>query len=173
MKVLLERESLILPEIQYDKSYGELEKLAGEAALKLFYHRLQDLVSEKSGKVGGPLVKLLYKLDIRPFTLKSVVNYKAWKLVDQFEKTGREWWWAQSSLASFGGDIPEFVIRKALQISDGLHKAGVFDSNILQIESLVDWANTMADPFLVVAWRQIRCYVEVFDEIAFESELLK
>lgn len=172
MKVLLEREPIVVPEIQSELD-PELDKLADEAYMKAGYYRLRNKINEKTGREVVPFAKVLRKLDIRPFTLESVVKYKAWRLVKQFEETGREWWWQQSSLSGFQGDIPEFVIRKTIQITEGLHKAGVYNSGVLQVEYLIDQANNLADPFLVAVFGPSRCYVEVFEEAAFEADFLR
>lgn len=129
---------------------------------------------------GAPtkLQRLLSELEITPFEITTVIEYKD-KMHAHFQAKAEErdrkqpnaWVryttevkWADVPLASYGKPVPEFVIRKCLEIKKHAPEATFF------VDELREERHTL-DPFMVVVLGGERAYIEVWDEPEFEKAL--
>ena len=71
--------------------------------------------------------------------------------------------WQKTKLSVYRGEIPEFVLRKAIQIKKAT--PGFLEFFVEHIGK--------EDPFLIVRFLEKEYYVEVWDEPKFESQLLQ
>ena len=127
------------------------------------------------------LAQALQELQIEPYSLASVEAYKKEKLEttlkesnkrtrrrrteeddDDDEYTGR---WMRVDIGDYEPPIPEFVLRKAVQIVEKVPIANVL------VDYLVVERKILPDPFLVVRVGTEEYYIEVWNEPVFESKL--
>jgi hypothetical protein len=77
--------------------------------------------------------------------------------------------WKACSIAEFPGNIPEFVLAKAVQLKQELPKVR------FEIESLYGERERiirpLPDPFLVAILEDERYYIDVWDEKEYEAKL--
>lgn len=159
----------------------ELIELAAKSYLVLGYRYLQAVVSKHK---TVSLLSVLKELDISPYSEKSVKKYKA-KMLSEFSKTlkvqpinedddedssddegpvrVRIPKWRKMQLCDYNKPIPEFVLSKAIAIAEKLPEVN------LTVEELT---TESPDPFLIASHRGITCYIEVWDEPEFESNVL-
>ncbi len=71
--------------------------------------------------------------------------------------------WQKAAIANYQGEIPEFVLRKAIQIKQG----------VPGVEFFVEHIGKKEDPFLLARYQGKEYYIEVWDEPKFESQLLQ
>ena len=134
----------------------EICTLATEVKEKLGYAGLDIAVQNHALKA------CLAKLEIEPFDPVQVGKYKG----DTLRALNAEHdimygynYWAMTELKQYAKAVPEFVLRKALQIHEELPNAKFF----------VDECKFHPDPFLVVAHGDEIWWIEVWDEPKFEA----
>lgn len=134
-------------------------------------------------RLPDPLLAALAKLEIEPFDVSTVGQYKAEMVkyaqsearkldaaegVDRYSVMARVASWKVYRLDQYSKPVPEYVLEKALQIKRECPAAG------FQIEEL----DVVKDPFLIVTGPgelrgsiviPQRYHIEVWDEAEFES----
>lgn len=154
---------------------SERAALAKEAASKLKYTMLDDDVHGRSayGKQSGPLTEALLKLEIDVLNTEAVLRYQMAELTrrtmerikESFEAYTTGWFaqasWSHQQLQSYKQPIPEFVIRKAIQIADACPEVTFF------VQSLTE----SPDPFLIARVGEEVYYIEAWAEPRFEESL--
>ena len=140
----------------------ETRVLAKDSADILGYRVMQTLVSVKR-----PLAQALRRLHIRAFTPESVKEYQDQKRKEQQAKVARNVWvtWQSIHIGDYQKQIPEFVLRKAIQIKEEVPK----------VQFVVEELNEKAidpDPFLWAITANERFCIEVWNEPAFEDKVL-
>lgn len=150
--------------------------LAAEAMQKLGYTALRDDAtgSKSLGVLTGKLTETLLRLEIEPLDTAHVLRYQMdeagrvtlEKIHDNFSHWVKGWFsaatWQHTKLAEYKQAIPEFVIRKAIQIKDALP----------EVEFVIHhMSEPKADPFLIAVLGEEIYYVEVWDEPRFEGTL--
>lgn len=143
-------------------------KLAIEAETLLGYRPLRQFL-----KLAGTLRRALAKLDIEILDQPGVDAYKA-QMVRHYETSGKLPLptWRLTRLENYAGEVPKFVLRKAVEIKRELPEA------YLYIDQLA------IDPFLIVSLtelydystncsrqldRETAAYIEVWSEPKFEA----
>jgi len=125
--------------------------------------------------VAGVLGKVLIELDIRPYDLKRVGAYKEKKRKEahaQRRATVRSSYvqvysrWMLVPLSKYTAIVPEFALRKAVQIKEACPTA-LFYVDVLKVNT-----KKIPDPFLVVKLGSEKYWVEVWDESEFEAQLI-
>ena len=71
--------------------------------------------------------------------------------------------WQKTEIYRYQDEIPEFVLRKALQIKQ----------RVPSVEFFIEHIGVRHDPFLIVRYKTQEYYVEVWAEPKFESEFFK
>lgn len=128
--------------------------------------------------VAGILGQVLRELHLKPFDPKRVNRYKI-KKQEQFRATlpktssfsSYRWriGWATVPIEEYRQDIPDFVMRKAIQIKEKMPAAQIV------IEELTAKKERVArryDPFLVAKFENEKYYIEVWNEREFEDEVI-
>ena len=155
---------------------SERDKLAVEAAQKLGYMALRDDASgsRSLGTLTGKLTETLLKLEIDVLSTEHVIRYQveeAGRLTIEKIRENFSYWvngyfipaqWNHTKLSSYKQAIPEFVIRKAVQIKDAMPEVDFFVQFI---------SEPKADPFLIAVYGEEMYYIEVWNEPRFESTL--
>lgn len=161
-----------------DKPLGNSERdvLAKEAAQKLGYTPLRDDAagSTSLGVLTGKLTETLLRLELEPLDTAHVLRYQIEeagritleKIHERFQDWVVGWFsaatWAHSELSTYKQPIPEFVIRKAIQIKDVLPEVMFYVHHLTEPK---------ADPFLVACLGGEIYYLEAWDEPRFESQI--
>jgi len=175
VKPVLERVS-----IPNTKKSPEIEELARKASNVLGYNTLANRILPPVS-----LGSVLKQLEIEPFSTKSVEQYKAEKLAEVKSKRGKQprrydslgyivretVSWKQTPIHEYKKAIPEFALRKAVQIKEACPAADIAIDEITVTRSRTQPPRTNFDPFLVVSLGSERYYVEVWDEAKFEAKL--
>jgi hypothetical protein len=125
--------------------------------------------------VAGVLGKILIDLDIRPYDVKRVSAYKEKKRKEAHAErraavrssyvtvTSR---WSLVPIAKYTQIVPEFVLRKAVQIKEACPEVTIY------VDALKVNTKRIPDPFLVVSLGKEKYWVEVWDEAEFEATLV-
>jgi hypothetical protein len=154
----LRRRAILLDEPQND-----VEKLAEQASTLLGY----SLLSQYIGR-GGPLCQVLRKLQMPILNSEEVSRYSEYMLNTVRKKLNpnQQASWARADLQYYKEPIPEFVLRKAVQIKK-LCPEVHFEIQYLEI------GFKSADPFLrAYCYKpEESYYIEVWDEPEFEVKL--
>lgn len=129
------------------------------------------------------LAVVLQELEIEPFCPEDVKRYKAERLRNakhavyaEYEKrsiaenfltslapgTFVHGKWRRTRLRSFEGEVPEFVLSRAIEIKERAPNVE-FEVEALRIDSRYD-------PFLIVKCGRQRFYIDVWDEAEFERQ---
>lgn len=155
--------------VHVPKFEDELQELAARAKAKLGYTLLHTAVN---GSIE--LARTLRRLHIRAFKPELVEAYKKAKQLEQRRKLRAEGSpnyvvsnlvWNMTNLDDYAKPVPEFVLRKALQIKDELPNA------TFAVDELSQRAPD-PDPFLIVSLAKERFYIEVWEEPKFEADVL-
>lgn len=155
---------------------SERDVLAGEAARKLGYTPLRDDAagSTSLGVLTGKLTETLLRLEMEPLDTAHVLRYQMdeagrmtlEKIHERFSDWVTGWFsaasWQHTELSIYKQPIPEFVIRKAIQIKDALPEVQFFIHHL---------SEPKADPFLIARLGEEIYYIEAWDEPRFESTL--
>jgi len=156
----------------------KIADLATSAKLMLGYNLLAD-------RVLSPvrLATVLKELAVQPFSEVSVKEYQAEKISETREarkeqrKSHPRWQrgirenisWKSIPIEKYTKTVPEFALRKAIQIKQACPSANV------SIEELtvqrIQPVRKNYDPFLVVSLGREKYYIEVWDEAKFETKL--
>jgi hypothetical protein len=157
------RRRAIVPQL----SKNETHQLALKAASLLGYTTLATHVG-----ASGPLAHCLQGLDIGVFNEEEVKRYQEYMLHKVAKKLSSYQTanWGTRDLRYYTEPVPEFALRKAIQIKERLPEAQFF------IEALQIGFKT-ADPFMKVTLDNKNTsfkesyYIEVWDEPEFEIKL--
>src|SRR5260370_396508 len=169
-KSLLERMEEI-PSISSPK----IEDLASRAKNVLGFNFLADRVLP-----AKTLSAVLKELDIQPYKQSTVDSYKAAKLAEvkaSREKSSRRGLygiservlWKRVPISEYKKAIPEFALRKAVQVKEANPHAQLFVEELQVVRSRPVARDF--DPFLVASTGTETFYIEVWDEKKFESRL--
>lgn len=149
----------------------DLAELAVKASALLGYNQLAAYAST------GTLARTLAELDMKPFTPASVVAYKkkqiakARKEHNPTQTFGFSISWKMIPLAKYDKPIPEFAIRKAVQVKEKCPTAEFFVDELSITRHQRRIAN--GDPFLVArVGKGERYWLEVWNEPEFEASLI-
>jgi len=161
-----------------EKPLGNSERdlLAAQAASKLGYTPLRDDAqgSKSLGAMTGLLTETLLKLEIDVLNTEHVLQYQIAeagrltleKIHERFDSWVSGYFspatWNHARLTDYKQPIPEFVIRKAIQIKDALPDVQFFVHHL---------SEPKADPFLIAVFGYEMYYVEAWDEPGFEKTL--
>lgn len=143
-------------------------------------------VLRREAGAASHLDRLLLELDIQPFDPQAVAEYKlrmqahhqailnaqrqANPVPDDLAMwldygTGRLFVeWSMAKLKHYDKPVPEFVLRKCVQIKERAPEAKFFVDELRQRQETLD-------PFLVVELGSDRAWIEVWDEPEFEKTL--
>lgn len=120
----------------------------------------------------GQLGQILAELHIKPLDPVRVMAYKRDKAVaERTERRKRNRWasisvkWKMVELSGYRQHIPEFALRKAVQIKEALPEVE-FHVDEMQV------SQKRKDPFLVAQYKGEKYWIEVWDEGQFEKELI-
>jgi len=166
MAKILERQELQIPK------QADVEKataLADKAYDLLGYRG--PLVSKK---VIGQLGLKLAELHIKPFNYETVTQYKRSQAkaarTEKRKKLPSAYYritvrWELVALDGYLSEVPEFALRKAIQVKEAMPEATFFVDELR--------VNTKRiDPFLVVAHKGEKYWIEVWNEKKFEDALI-
>ena len=161
-----------------EKPLGNSERdlLAAEARMKLGYTALIDDASgaKSLGKLTGTLTEALLRLDIDTLDTAAVLRYQVEeagrktieKIHERFDQYVHGYFspatWEHTKLGEYKQPIPEFVIRKAIQIKDAVPEVDFYIQHL---------SEPKADPFLVARLGEEIYYIEAWDEPRFEALL--
>lgn len=155
-----------------------VSELALKAEALLGYSGLR----ERLGIPPGSLTQALEALDLEPYRTDDVTRYKKTKAREITEQAWAEFHqrahvdphgagmiigsfvsarWRIVPLQKYEGEIPEYVLARAVEIKQKLPQAG-FYVDYLAVEKRYD-------PFLVAVCGRERFYVDVWDEPDFEE----
>lgn len=160
------------------KPSNPIMALALKAEAVLGYSRLR----KRLGIEQGSLASTLNELGIEPFRSQDVNRYKMEKareieheVLAEYRRRARQELqfiippgtyvragWHTVPLKDYQGEVPEYVLSRALEIKEGMPNAE-FEVEELRVEKRYD-------PFLVVCCGRERFYIDVWDEQPFEKE---
>lgn len=158
-----------------DPEIGEdVQEFALRAKSVLGYNVLAEY-KEKLASTRGGLLSALVALQIEILDYQQVKLYQLEKkheaeraALPQFFEPSRYRWgrtpnfeWRQTELKKYGEPIPEFVLRKAVQLKETLP----------EVELFIEQLEEQKDPFLFVKLGEEEFYIEVWDEPRFEGRL--
>lgn len=162
----LKRVDLVVPT---EASLNDSATLAEKAATLLGYSG--NMVRKN---VAGVLGKVLIDLDIRPYDIARVAAYKEKKrkaahaerraVTPSYQRIVSRW--LLIPISRYKSMVPEFVLRKAVQIKEACPTA------LIYVDALKVNTRPFPDPFLVVKLGNEKYWVDVWDEAAFESEVI-
>jgi hypothetical protein len=169
-RVLQKKTVGVLPPLAQALAELEIEVLDPVQVVSYQESVLDKLEGRKPGKVKTKMVEEDYSKDDEeeseddddddeedvPSTVPSA-NVKV-------RRSGR-FRWVAIPINRYRFPIPEFALRKAIQIRQAVPEAEIFVEQVTQVPR--------PDPFLVVKFRRERYTVEVWGEPGFESKLLK
>jgi hypothetical protein len=156
-------------ELKVPKEGDERVQLAEKAYNLLGYRGLI-----KSGNVCGPLGLALAKLEIKPYDPSRVDKYKKEKAKaarkEAHERKRSSWErvtciWKNVPLVGYKSYVPEFALRKAIQIAEAAPEA------VFKVEELVVQRHRV-DPFLTVEMKGEKYWIEVWNEDEFETAVI-
>ena len=157
-----DRELLERKEVKTPHFGTSLRSLAKSVEKELGYTALSKIVRRKT-----PLAKALKKLEISPYDLGTVNQYKdeIRERVQEESGSGYRVRWTPTPLASYTKPVPEFALRKALQIKKLVPDVqfAIEELNISKFDP---------DPFLIASAGDELYYIEVWDEPKFENKLI-
>jgi hypothetical protein len=139
--------------------------LARKASALLGYSRLQRALPEsEEGVTIRQVAEVFQSLGIEPLNTERVEKYQEWYT----KRYGGEYsWnrveWTSANLAQYAQPIPEFVLSRAVEIAEHLPGAK------FSVEWPVRGEISRPDPFLVLIYKGLRYYIDVWDEPKFEG----
>ena len=164
------RTLLVRTAVTVDDGTGDARaKLAIEAETLLGYTPLREHV-----KVTGLLRRVLAKLEIEPLDEASVNAYKA-QMVRHYDTHGKMQMptWRLKKLSDFALPVPEFVLRKAVDIKKELPQAEFYVDHLAVDPFLIVSLEAIPDGVFNVPSRNLdpetQAYIEVWDEPKFEE----
>jgi hypothetical protein len=102
-------------------------------------------------------------LTITCFVLTGV-SFLSLASAEVFEPKVTTWHWGRRALQGYPGEIPEFILQRALAIQEKVPEAEFYVEHLSK-------ERRVADPFLVVSHARRSYYVDVWEEPRFEGRL--
>ena len=163
---VLPKQELRRRAILHPEPTSEIKTLAEQAMTLLEYN-----VLAKHLGMGGPLACILRACNIPVLNEQEVERYQSYMRIKVAAKlnAAQEAIWKRDNITHYKEPIPEFVLRKAIQIKQRYQNAN------FMVEYLTVGFKSI-DPFLIVCRGAYnlaleKYYIEVWDEPEFEAKM--